>query len=264
MFASLSFPFCLAPHFTSFLVQCIFFVYFHGENKGYDQKSKGEADLEKRFSEGEWVQAEGVEEWVEASSCSCERVFSYVTACDRGQTTERMCETLWVRCNGVEVEDWCPTEVFDELRLTQFRPRILKQPSKSQVQVDDGSLLLFEAYKDLEVQSVLPMDLDLDEEIRRLWAVPRRASKGKTACTASVPEIQAIYGVEGDPDSDVEEDIPDFPVCLTPVEPVATPPMQPEPVRVSTYLNFQYGVDSAVRKAIAQRTIHSDHSEWFM
>ena len=50
----------------------------------------------------------------------------------------------------------------------------------------------------------------------------------------------------------------DFPVCLTPVEPVATPPMQPEPVRVSTYLNFQYGVDSAVRKAIAQRTIH----EW--
>ena len=147
------------------------------------------ADLEKRFSEGEWVQAEGVEEWVEASSCSCERVFSYVTACDRGQTTERMCETLWVRCNGVEVEDWCPTEVFDELRLTQFRPRILKQPSKSQVQVDDGSLLLFEAYKDLEVQSVLPMDLDLDEEIRRLWAVPRRASKGKTACTASVPEI---------------------------------------------------------------------------
>ena len=87
------------------------------------------ADLEKRFSEGEWVQAEGVEEWVEASSCSCERVFSYVTC---------------------------------------------------------------------------------------------------------------------------------YVTCLTPVEPVATPPMQPEPVRVSTYLNFQYGVDSAVRKAIAQRTIH----EW--
>ena len=84
---------------------------------------------------------------------------------------------LWVRCNGVEVEDWCPTEVFDELRLTQFRPRILKQPSKSQVQVDDGSLLLFEAYKDLEVQSVLPMDLDLDEEIAVYlpWSCAERA-----------------------------------------------------------------------------------------
>ena len=36
-----------------------------------------------------------VEDWVEASSCSCERVFSYVMATDFGQSTERMCEMLW-------------------------------------------------------------------------------------------------------------------------------------------------------------------------
>ena len=38
--------------------------------------------------------------WVEASSCFRQRVFSYVTATDYGQSTEHMCETLWVRCTG--------------------------------------------------------------------------------------------------------------------------------------------------------------------
>ena len=34
------------------------------------------------------------------NGCSYERVFTYVMATDFGQSTERMCETLWVRCNG--------------------------------------------------------------------------------------------------------------------------------------------------------------------
>ena len=61
-----------------------------------------------------------MESWVEASSCSCERVFSYVTTTDFGQSTERMCETLWVRCNGEAPEDWGPLEVFDMLQKTLF------------------------------------------------------------------------------------------------------------------------------------------------
>ena len=56
-----------------------------------------------------------------------ERVFSYVTATDFGQSTERMCETLWVRCNGEAQEDWGPFEVFDDPRKTPFRPRQRKQ-----------------------------------------------------------------------------------------------------------------------------------------
>ena len=65
------------------------------------------------------------------------------------------------------------------LYLTQFRPSILKNPSRSQLQVDDASLLLFEAYKDFDIWSVLPMDLDFDEELSNLWAVLRRAGQLK-------------------------------------------------------------------------------------
>ena len=62
-------------------------------------------DVQKRFNESEWGGGVAVETWVEASSCCCERVFSYVTATNFGQSTERMCETLWVRCNGEALED---------------------------------------------------------------------------------------------------------------------------------------------------------------
>ena len=82
-----------------------------------------------------------LESWVEASSRSCERVFSYVTATDFGQSTERMCETLWVRCNGEAPEDWGPFEVFDELRKTPFCPR--KWKKRHVVEVEDGTLLGF-------------------------------------------------------------------------------------------------------------------------
>ena len=68
-------------------------------------------DLQTHFAEGEWVDTEGLESWVEASSCSCEWVFSFVTASDCGQSMLQMCEMLWVRCNGVAVEDWCPANV---------------------------------------------------------------------------------------------------------------------------------------------------------
>lgn len=58
--------------------------------------------LNQAWGEEEW------EEWPEASSCSCERVFSYITASDYGQPTNIMTETLWVRvrCNGPAVEDF--------------------------------------------------------------------------------------------------------------------------------------------------------------
>ena len=90
-----------------------------------------------------------MEDWVEASSCLCERVFSCVTATDFGHSTECMCETLWVRCNGKAREDWGPFEVFDELRKTPFQPRKRKQGHL--VGVEDGGLLGFAAFKDLQV-----------------------------------------------------------------------------------------------------------------
>ena len=36
-------------------------------------------------------------------------------ACDFGQSTECMCEMLWVCCNGEDVEDYCPHEIFQFL-----------------------------------------------------------------------------------------------------------------------------------------------------
>ena len=44
------------------------------------------------FTSTQWDGSATVEVWVEASSCWCERVFSYVTATDFGQSTERMCQ----------------------------------------------------------------------------------------------------------------------------------------------------------------------------
>ena len=41
-------------------------------------------DVQTCFNEFEWVSSVPVESWVEASSCSCERVFSYVMATDLG------------------------------------------------------------------------------------------------------------------------------------------------------------------------------------
>ena len=68
-------------------------------------------DVQTRFKGTEWDGGAQVEDWVEASSCSCDRVFSYVRATDFGQTTERMSETLWVRCNGEAPEDWGPWRI---------------------------------------------------------------------------------------------------------------------------------------------------------
>ena len=46
-----------------------------------------------------------VPDWVEASSCSCQRDFPYVLACDVGHSMECMRDMLWVCCNAEDVED---------------------------------------------------------------------------------------------------------------------------------------------------------------
>ena len=47
-------------------------------------------DVQTRFKGNGWDGRAIVEDWIEASSCSCERVFTYVTATDLGQRKERM------------------------------------------------------------------------------------------------------------------------------------------------------------------------------
>ena len=72
-----------------------------------------------------------------------------MTRSDFGQSKERICEMLLVRCNREAPQDWGPFEVFDDLRKTPFRPRKRKQGHA--VEVEDGGLLGFAAFKDLPI-----------------------------------------------------------------------------------------------------------------
>ena len=154
-------------------------------------------DVQKCFNESKWGGGVALESWVEASSCSCERVFSYVTATDFGQSTERMCETLWVRCNGEAPEDWGLFEVFDELRKTPFRPR--KRKERHVVEVEDGILLGFAAFKDLQVSVEEGAEAKVPLEISDLWVVPKRAT-GDT-------DVGDVYGVAlEDEDKAIDEE----------------------------------------------------------
>ena len=232
-------------------------------------------DLQARFKEGEWVQAE-VEDWVCATSASCERIFSMVTQCDFGQKTERMCEALWVRCNGEAVEDWCPIAVFDKLREKAFRPRKRKETSTTQDD-EDTTLKMFAALKDLPV-SVDFEPVDVAPEIQGLWFVPNRSRAVPVA-----DDIENVYGVGDDTgaggegnDSERDESDDDLPNIR--------PQQVPEPsasssggggggggttssnttisggvrVRARLISDFQYPVDVHVLRAMKEGRMH----EW--
>ena len=156
-------------------------------------------DVQTRFNGTQWDGSATRGDWVEASSCSCERVFSYVTAADFGQSTERMCEALWVRCNGEAPEDWGPFEVFDDLRKTPFRPRKRKQGHA--VEVEDGGLLGFAAFKDLPISFEEDAQAEVHLNIRAVWVVPKRAT-----CHAGIGDVYGV-GLEGEDEDSEDEDL---------------------------------------------------------
>ena len=192
------------------------------------------------------------QDWVEASSCSCERVFKYVTATNFGQTTERMCETLWVRCNGEAPEDWGPFEVFDDLRKTPFRPRKRKQGHA--VEVEDGGLLGFAAFKDLPISLEEDGQAEVQLDIQDLWVVPKRATRHA--------DIGNVYGVGlGGEDEDSEDEDLEQPGEVASSSssdlrnPSAVPSTSSNP---AAQLVFAYDVDEAVLKAMERGKLH----EW--
>mmetsp|Transcript_99400 Transcript_99400/g.167556 ORF Transcript_99400/g.167556 Transcript_99400/m.167556 type:complete len:375 (+) Transcript_99400:1-1125(+) len=209
-------------------------------------------DVQARFKRAEWDGSANLEDWVEASSCSCERVFSYVTATDFGQTTERMCETLWVRCNGEAPEDWGPFEVFEDLRKTPFRPRKRKQGHA--VEVEDGGLLGFAAFKDLAVSLEEDGQAEVPLDIRDLWVVPKRATRDA--------DIGDVYGVEleGEDEDSEDEDMEQAGAVASSSSsdlpnPSAVPSTSSNP---AAQLVFRYDVDEAVLNAMERGRLH----EW--
>ena len=191
-----------------------------------------------------------MEDWVEASSCSCERVFSYVTATDFGQSTERMCETLWVRCNGEAPEDWGPFEVFDDLRKTPFRPRKRKQGHA--VEVEDGGMLGFAAFKDLPISFEEDAQAEDHLNIQDLWVVPKRATRHT--------DIGDVYGVglEGEDEDSEDEDL-ELPgeVASSSSSYLRNPSTVPSTSsNLAAQLVFGYDVDEAVLKAMERGKFH--------
>ena len=76
--------------------------------------------------------------------------------------------------NGEAPEDWGPFEVFDELRKTPFRPR--KRKARHVVEVEDGTLLGFAAFKDLQVSVKGGAEAQVPLEVSHLSVVPKRAT----------------------------------------------------------------------------------------
>ena len=174
---------------------------------------------------------------MEASSCSCERVFSFVTSHDHGQSTQRMCEVLWVWCNGPSVEEWCPGEVFAELRGTQFRPR--RRVRRHIVDVEDNTLLCFEAFKNFSVACDV-------EEFKPAEEIVRTQD-------LEISEIEELYGREGDPDSEVEEDL----IQPTTIFKAMQQPKKDPPIPSGWFL---YNVDATLAASMQDGTMH----EWVL
>ena len=191
-----------------------------------------------------------LEDWVEASSCSCERVFHYMTATDFGETTEPMCETLWVRSNGEAPKDWGPFEAFDESRKTPFRTRKRKQGHA--VEVEDGGLLGFAAFKDLAISLEEDGEAQVPQDIRDLWVVPKRATRDA--------DIGDVYGVELDgEDEDSEDNDMEQAVASSSSSDLGNPSAVPSTSsNRAAQLVFRYDVDEAVLNAMGRGRLH----EW--
>ena len=187
---------------------------------------------------------EGLPNWIEASSCSCERVFSFVTSHDHGQSTQCMCEVLWIRCNGPCDEEWCLGEMFTELRGKPFRPR--RGVRRRTVDIQDNMLLCFEAFKDFSVPCDVE-DFEPNEEMMSFWARPSIARTQDL----EISEIEELYGKEGDAHSEVKGDL---------IQPTAAfkamqQPKKDPPIPLGW---FQYDVDAVLAASMQDRTMH----EW--
>ena len=218
------------------------------------------ADLQSRFAQGNWVNPDSLPDFAQASSCSCERVFSYMTQADAGQPAHFMSDNLLVRCNGEAPEDWCPAAVFNALRDVPFRPRKRKVDGEEKPGLDDCPLLHFEAFKDLAVSVDSPTP-EVTDEMRALWTVSQSNDS-----SPNCDEIWETYGVIGDAESDAGDVDQDVDAPSPALEPIvqqdvhpAPPPPPPQVQRPtsdgSARVQFQYDVDREVCKAMKQGTM---------
>ena len=212
--------------------------------------------LQSRFAEGNWVNLDSLPDFAEASCCSCERVFSYMTQADAGQPTHFMSDNLLVGRNGEAPEDWCPAAVCNALRNVPFRPRKRKVDGEEKPGLDDCPLLHFEAFKDLTVPVDSPTP-EVTDEMRALWTVSQSNDS-----SPNCDEIWETYGVIGDAESDASDVDQDVDAPSPALEPIVQQGVHPAPPQVqrptsdgSAIVQFQYDMDRKVCKAMKQGTM---------
>ena len=163
-----------------------------------------------------------------------------------------MSETLWERCNGEAPEYWGPFEVFEELRKTPFRPRKRKQGHV--VEVEDGGLLGFATFKDLQVSLEEDAESEVPLDIQDLWVVLKRAIRDT--------DTGVVYGVgweDEDEDRDVEDsDQPAEVASSSSSHFPNTPSVVSTSSNPASQLVFMYDVYEAVVKAMQRGSMH----EW--
>ena len=101
-----------------------------------------------------------------------------------------------MRCDGEARKGWGPFELFDELCKTPFRPRKRKQGHE--VKLEDGGLLGFGAFKDLQVSFEEGAKAEVSLNIQDLWVVPKKAARDTN--------IEDAYGVGLEDEGEDSED----------------------------------------------------------
>ena len=136
--------------------------------------------------------------------------------------------------------------MFAELHGTQFRP--WRRVRRHTVDVEDNTLLCFEAFKDFSVPCDVE-DFEPTEEMMSFWARPSIARTRDV----DISEIEELYGKEGDADLEVEEDL---------IQPTAAFKAMEQPKKDPPIPSggFQYDVDAALAASMKDGTMH----EWVL
>ena len=132
------------------------------------------------------------------------------------------------------------------VRGTQFRPR--RRVRRHTVDVEDNTLLCFEALKDFSV----PCDAEDFEPTKEMLSFWARTSSAHTQ-DVEISEIEELYGREGDAHSEVEEDL----IQPTTVFKAMQQPKKAPPIPSG---GFWYDVDAALATSMQNGTMH----EWVL
>ena len=140
--------------------------------------------------------------------------------------------------------------MFDDLRKTPFHLRKKKQGHA--VEVEDGGLLGFAAFKDLPISFEEDAQAEVHLNIQDLWVVPKRAT-----CHADIGDVYGV-GLEGEDEDSEDEDLELLGEVASSSSsdlrnPLAVPSTSSDP---ASQMVFAYDVDEAVLKAMERGKLH--------